>query len=220
MQLTRIVQLWSEAIDDSSYVGVVFFDLKKAYGRVWHQGLLAKLERAGVRGQALHWFSSFLSGRCQVVSVNGAVSAFASLHAGVLQGAILSPLLFSLYMDDIHSTGTDDINFFADDTSMYEIDKSSCGLSQRLQKAVDDVSTWFSAWLLSVNSAKSAVMVLRSSKMRHFSVGTSIGGQVLPQVSTRRHLGLISHECLSWSPHIQSVLHQIVSAFRPPFSPP
>ena len=209
MQLTRLVQLWSEAIDDSSYVGVVFFDLKKAFDRVWHQGLLAKLERAGVRGQALHWFSSFLSGRRQVVSVNGSVSAFASLHAGVPQGAILSPLLFSLYMNDIHSSGTDDINLFADDTSMYVIDKSACGLSQRLQKAVDDVSTWFSAWLLSVNSAKSAVMVLRSSKMRHFSVGTSIGGQVLPQVSTHRHLGLILHECLSWSPHIQSVVTKV-----------
>ena len=45
--------------------------------------------------------------------------------------------------------------------------------------------------------------------MRHFSVGTSIGGQVLPQVSTHRHLGLILHECLSWSPHIQSVVTKV-----------
>ena len=46
MQLLRLTQEWFETIDSSNYVGVVFFDLQKAFDRVWHKGLLLKLERA------------------------------------------------------------------------------------------------------------------------------------------------------------------------------
>ena len=41
-QLLQLVQQWSEAVDDGYYVGVIFFDLKKAFDKVWHDGLLAK----------------------------------------------------------------------------------------------------------------------------------------------------------------------------------
>ena len=63
MQLIRLVQSWSSALDASQYVATVFFDLKKAFDRVWHQGLLAKLAAVGVSGDALLWFKTiYLTG--------------------------------------------------------------------------------------------------------------------------------------------------------------
>ena len=209
LQLTRIVQQWSEAIDQQCYVGAVFFDLRKAFDRVWHRGLLAKLQRSGVSGEALKWFQSFLVGRRQAVTVDGSVSDFASLHAGVPQGAILSPLLFSIYMNDICTAVSENINLFADDTSLYVTDRSAALLPDRLQRAIDGVSTWFSTWLLSVNTLKSAVMVLRSAKMPPVPLDVSIDGQMLPQVSTHRHLGLVVDEHLTWSAHVQSVTAKV-----------
>jgi len=39
---------------------VVFFDISKAFDKVWHRGLIFKLEQAGIRGDLLLWFSDYL----------------------------------------------------------------------------------------------------------------------------------------------------------------
>ena len=100
-QLARITQEWSQLIDQSGYVGALFFDLKKAFDRVWHTGLIAKIDAAGIRGAALKWLKRFLSDRQQLTTVNGCTSSPAPVGAGVPQGAMLSPLLFSVYLHDI-----------------------------------------------------------------------------------------------------------------------
>ena len=74
--------------------------IKKAFDRVYLPGLLHKLESAVVRGSALQWFRTFLQNRCQRTMVGQSVFSVEYLHAGVPQGAILSPLLCSLYMND------------------------------------------------------------------------------------------------------------------------
>ena len=54
-----------------------------------------------MQGPALEWLRSFLTGRRQRVTVSTAMSNIVALEAGVPQGAILSPLLFTVYMNDI-----------------------------------------------------------------------------------------------------------------------
>ena len=162
-QLLRLVQQWSEAVDDGYYVGVIFFDLKKAFDKVWHDGPLAKLEALGVRGVALSWFRNYLADRLQCTDVSGQTSAFADLHAGVPQGAILSPLLFIAYVNDLpHLASSSDVNLFADDTSASVWAKSAPDLSFKLQAAVDECLAWFSKWHLTINQKKSKFLVLRS----------------------------------------------------------
>ena len=48
-QLVRLTQEWSNAVDDGRYVAAVFFDLKKAFDRLWHEGLLCKTTSRGNR---------------------------------------------------------------------------------------------------------------------------------------------------------------------------
>ena len=93
-QLIRMTQEWSNAVDEGQYVAAVIFHLKKAFDRIWHQGLFTKLRAAGIKGAAHEWLVTFLTDRVQVTVVNGTISTFARLFAGVPQGAILSPLLF------------------------------------------------------------------------------------------------------------------------------
>ena len=74
-QLTYLYNAFSQALDFGKEVRVVFCDISKAFYRVWHEGLLKKLEAAGISGNLLLEFCSYLSDRRQRVVLPGAESA-------------------------------------------------------------------------------------------------------------------------------------------------
>ena len=82
-------------------VRAIFCDISKAFDRVWHKGLLIKLESVGISGRLLRWFCDYLENRKQRVVLPGASSKWATITVGVPQGSILVPLLFLIYINDI-----------------------------------------------------------------------------------------------------------------------
>ena len=112
---------FSQALDFGKEVCVLFCDISKAFDRVWHKGLLKKLEAGGISGNLLLWFHSYLSDRRQRVVLPGAESAWKFIQAGVLQSSILGPLLFLLFINDIVTDIGSNIRLFADDTSLFII---------------------------------------------------------------------------------------------------
>ena len=77
---------------------MVFLDISKAFDRVWHAGLLHKLEQHGITGDLLRWISSYLSDRTQSVVLNSATSTAKSTSAGVPQGSVLGTQSFIPYI--------------------------------------------------------------------------------------------------------------------------
>ena len=75
--------------------------MTSAFDCVWHAGLLYKLEAAGVTGEVLKWFKSYLSDRRQQVVLPGVSSFWNYIKAGVPQGSTLGPLLSLLFMNGI-----------------------------------------------------------------------------------------------------------------------
>ena len=73
-----------------------FLDISKAFDKVWHDGLLYKLESFGISGNLLKLFHSYLNNRQQRVVLNGQYSKWALILAGIPQGSILglTSLLF------------------------------------------------------------------------------------------------------------------------------
>ena len=75
----------------------------------------------GITGSLLEWFSSYLDQRHQRVVLEGSLSDFKQINAGVPQGSILGPLLFLVFIDDIVNDIGSNVKLFADDTSLYLI---------------------------------------------------------------------------------------------------
>ena len=100
----------------------IFIDLKKAFNTVDHATLLQKLDHYGIIND---WFSSYLVRRSQVTEVDTYLSSKSQISYGVPQGSVLGPLLFLIYINDIHNS-SDKLSFFlfADDTSLLYVDKN------------------------------------------------------------------------------------------------
>ena len=78
-----------------------FLDISRASDKVSHEGLLFKLETIGISVNLLKLFQNFLSDRQQGVFLNGQHCNWAPVLAGVLQGLILGPLVFLIYINDL-----------------------------------------------------------------------------------------------------------------------
>ena len=87
-QLINITNDFGKALDEGKEVRVIFCDISKVFDRVWHQGLLKKLESIGIRGSLLDWVQNYLSGRKQRVVINNASSDWGFIKAGVPQGRL------------------------------------------------------------------------------------------------------------------------------------
>ena len=100
MQAIAQVNNWVlESMDKGKITGLLFVDISKAFDSINHKVLLGKLENAALSRKALKWFHSYLIDRKQSVLVNGEMSDSRSVVLGALQGSILGPLLFNIYVN-------------------------------------------------------------------------------------------------------------------------
>ena len=131
-----------EGLVDGSDVDVIYLDFAKAFDKVHHGILLNKLKNLGIRGEAHKWLESFLCGRTQKVSVEGALSNESKVTSGVPQGTVLGPVLFLTHISDINSkVEHSKVTSFADDTRILKWIKNPND-RQKLQEDLDKIYRW------------------------------------------------------------------------------
>ena len=143
---------------------MAFQDISKAFDRVWHAGLLLKLNQLGFEDPVLRFIlESYLSNRLQRVTIGGQTSSWLPIKAGVPQGSILCPLLFLVYINDITDNITCDIRLFADDTSILEIVHEPTATAESLNSNLVQIHLWGKLWRMTFNAIK-PISVIFSAK--------------------------------------------------------
>ena len=108
--LAYAVHACSSALESYGESTVISLDISKAFYRVWHKDLLAKLPMFGLHHSLNRWISSFLSDRSIAIRVDGYLSNPHSIKSGVLHGSVI------LFTNDLLSSTSSSIFSFADDT--------------------------------------------------------------------------------------------------------
>ena len=114
-QLLITIDDLTRALNNKLQIDCGILDFAKAFDKVPHLRLLHKLEFYGIRGCLLNWIKSFLTNRTQQVVVEDSVSSSCEVTSGVLQGSVLGPALFLIYINDITENINSQICLFADD---------------------------------------------------------------------------------------------------------
>jgi hypothetical protein len=92
----------AETVASGGQVDAIYTDLHKAFDKVDHGLILAKLHKLGLRHPVLSWFSSYLSERFQLVKIGNSISNIINVTSGVPQDGHLSKLFFLLFINDLN----------------------------------------------------------------------------------------------------------------------
>lgn len=160
--LLRLTQDCQQAFNRNMAVGALFFDIEKAFDRVWIKGLIYKLSGLGIPNYLGCWLKNYLSDRSFQVNINGSRSSSKPIRASVPQGSILGPVLFNLFFNDINNKFSNNnsnlsLALFADDLSTWTVSPYSQIIEKNLQQASNWIQEWSLKWRTIISTSKSKI---------------------------------------------------------------
>jgi hypothetical protein len=165
----HLSQKVSESFIRGKKVCAIFFDIAAAFDKVWHNGLIYKLVEMKLPLYLVNWFIEFLNNRKFRVKVNEYSTEEFDINCGVPQGAVLSPTLFSIYINDIPGNGSKNKIYsllFADDLVYYYIyKKNPNAASTHINKHLINIQKWLNKWRLRMAPHKCNYLVFTNSNL-------------------------------------------------------
>ena len=212
--LIDITERIRNACDKGLYACGAFLDFKKAFDTVNHDILLSKLAHYRIRGQANNWFHSYLTQRVQFISLNRFNSRLHLISHGVPQGSVLGPLLFIIFINDLHkSIRHSQMLHFADDTNLLYINKSMKRINKHINHDLSLIVQWLRSNKISLNADKTELVIFspkRKQITKHLNF--RISGQKI-EISTRvKYLGIQIDQHLNWNEHIKNIIPKLSRA--------
>jgi hypothetical protein len=187
---------WEQALKLKQNVDVIYFDFEKAFDKINHKLLVAKLNQLGLDRKIIQWLNSFLSNRRCVVKIGTKLSTTElPVHTSVPQGTVTGPLLFLLFINDIHQCLPPTVSYalFADDLKIFGSNVDD------LQLAINNIHEWSKTWELPLSNSKINVLHLGVDNPR---CEYRIGNINISPVSIIRDLGIYIDDKLNFESHI------------------
>jgi hypothetical protein len=199
-------------MDNKKLTSLILLDLSKAFVSVDHSILLKKLSNIWVSGEALSWFESYISDRKQFVRIGSSVSEVLPITNGVPQGAILSPLLFCIYINDLSRVPqSSELESFVDNSKIFMSFpiEDIASAKTKIEEGLKLVATWFFENKLLINPEKTKPLLIGTrqlfGKLLEEMTITFLGEEITPTTNAK-NLGLTPDSHLTYDYHIKIVV--------------
>lgn len=199
-QTLRLVELIHKGFAEKNFTAIAYMDVSKAFDKVWHHGLIHKLNAAGISTNLVKIIRSFLQKRSFKVKVEDSFSSNHPILAGVPQGSVLGPILYNLYTHDIPKNDYSEIALFADDTAIISQCRNETLTVSRLEKSLDEIVKWMDKWKIGINNEKTqAVFHTRKRKLPPAKI--EVKDATINWSNEAKYLGLLIDRKLLWNKH-------------------
>jgi len=194
-------------LEVKTLVGGLFCDLQKAFDCVDHDILLSKMKFYGISGSTGKLMKSYLRQRYQRVVINNNWSSWKEVQHGVLQGSILGPLLFLIYINDLSKNiSVKSIPIlFADDTSFILTSYDTSELRCKTNEVFNIINKWFYSNLLMLNYTKTYFLQFQAKANNGNNTQMLYINENFATVKSIKFLGLTFDTCLNWKNLISDV---------------
>lgn len=213
-QVHRVTHKILADLDEKKFCIGLYLDVEKAFDKVWLRGLLHKLNR--ILPESLYLLiKSYLTDRHFYVRVNDSCSSLRIIAAGIPQGSVLGPILYTLFTADIPqpSSNNEMIATFADDTVLLSSNANINTATTKLQLMVDNIILWFKTWRISINEQKT-IQVIYTTRTKYTAQPIKIHGSPVQIEPVAKYLGMYIDSKLTWKYHLQKKRDQMKIKFR------
>ncbi|GBN44864.1 putative RNA-directed DNA polymerase from transposon X-element [Araneus ventricosus] len=203
-QLLRVFEYITSGSEKGECTGAVFLDVRKAFDRVWIQGLIHKLIKYKIPPHLQQLLKSYLEERKFAVKIGNSISEAKIMRAGIPQGGKIWPVLFSLYVNDILKTHKSLLGMYADDTAILAKNKNHKYPAGALNQHLAKLDDWFCKWKNALKVYKTDAMYFTKGRRKHKPI-VKIKNQRNTWSQQAKYLGVILDEKLTQKKHITTI---------------
>lgn len=211
-QIHRITDVIEKVFERKEICSAVFLDVAQAFDKVWHKGLIYKLNRF-LPHSYVKLLTSYLSDRVFRVREENDYSSLKDIKAGVPQGSILGPILYLIYTSDLPEIEDIKVATFADDTSLMATGRNIVESSTKLQEANYSISNWCKSWKIKLNESKSVHVNFTLKKIEN-PPNITLNNIEVPLENKAKYLGMTLDTKLRWKEHVKIKIKELDLKYR------
>jgi hypothetical protein len=186
-QVYRIIHRINNDQENKRYCTAAFLDISQAFDKVWHTGLFLKLKQA-LPHREYTLLRSYLMNRMFQVCHQEEYTMLHPIHAGVTQGSILGPILYTIFKADLPEAEQTLTATYADNTAILAPHEDPIVATSNLQTHMHRLEHWLQQWPICTNESKSTQVTFTLRQEECLPI--YLNGRPIPQNDAVKYLGL------------------------------